>query len=193
MSVVDVAIDKIEAGASLVQVEFPPLITGEVDEDLARTVVTTIDRLLRRRAVVTEDGVEKPLIAEMIGVVCAHVSQVNAIRERLPSEAANILVETANRFQGLERPIMLVHHPLSGRADADEFHLDAGRLCVMLTRHKVACLIFTRGGIEEQLLRHPPSGERVFEMDRDPEYEGWKSTLFVARDLRDRGRIIRIQ
>jgi len=36
---------------------------------------------------------------------------------------------------------MFVQHPLSGRADATDFHLDAGRLCVLLSGHRVACWI----------------------------------------------------
>ena len=32
---------------------------------------------------------------------------------------------------------MLVYHPLSGHADADEFHFDANRLCVMISLHSV--------------------------------------------------------
>src|SRR5262249_19124754 len=45
----DIAIDRIRNGASIVQVELPPLIIGEVDEDLAQTVVTLIQRLIQRR------------------------------------------------------------------------------------------------------------------------------------------------
>jgi hypothetical protein len=42
--------------------------------------------------------------------VCAHRTQVAAVRDRLPPACAPLLVETANRFQGLERPVMLVYH-----------------------------------------------------------------------------------
>jgi hypothetical protein len=189
----DAAINLAESGASMVQLELPAAVTGEADDELADSIVATIDRLTRRRATVADDGVERPLTADMIGVVCAHVSQVNAVKERLPRSSAGVLVETANRFQGLERSVMLVHHPLSGRSDADEFHLDAGRLCVMLTRHRVACFVFARAGIEEQLSRHAPSGDRVLGIDEDPEFEGWKSNLLVARALRERGRILNIR
>jgi hypothetical protein len=62
--------------------------------------------------------------------------------------------------------------PLSGRADASEFHLDAGRPCVMLSRHRVACFVVTRGGLEDLLLRHAPAGERVLGVNEDREFEG---------------------
>src|SRR5262249_5734420 len=121
----------------------------------------------------------------MVGVVCAHVSQVNAVRERLPLELSEVLVETAERFQGLEREVMLVHHPLSGRQDCSGFRLNAGRLCVMLTRHRTACLVVARAGLEEQLRRYIPSGERVLGSARDDEYEGWRANLTILARLRE--------
>jgi hypothetical protein len=174
------------------QVELPALITGELDERLAETVVTLIVRLLQRSAEIYDGDTERHLEASMIGVVCAHVSQVNAVRERLPAEAADVLVETSDRFQGLERPVMLVYHPLSGRADANAFHLDAGRLCVMASRHRVVCFLITRAGIEDMLLRYAPSGDRVLGLDEDAEFNGWQAHLSIARRLRERNRVVRL-
>jgi hypothetical protein len=186
---VDRAIQLAESGASVVQVELPSLITGEVDEQLADAIVEMILRLLARGAS-TMDGVsERPLIPCMIGVACAHTSQVNAVRERLPANCGDVLVETAHRFQGLEREVMLVHHPLSGRADADTFHLDAGILCVMMSRHRVACFMFARSGIEELLSRHAPSGDRVLGSDKDEEFEGWLAHRSLLEGLRREKRI----
>lgn len=195
----DEVIDLAAGGASIVQLDLPTRITGEVDETLAETVVTLIQRLGTRGARVLDDHVpddgdgvphEQPLTPDMIGVVCAHVAQVNAVRERLPVALAGVFVETADRFQGLERPVTIVHHPLSGRADASAFHLDAGRLCVMLSRHRVACFVFARAGIEDMLLRHAPSGDRVLGLDADPEFEGWRAHLAVLARLRCEGRIV---
>ncbi|MGY4167693.1 hypothetical protein [Bradyrhizobium sp. USDA 4529] len=102
------------------------MVTGEVDAELADELVWTIRRVLERGARTRDDGSRKDVDADMIGVACAHVSQVNAVHERLGTDLSRVFVETANRFQGLERPLMFVHHPLSGRADATGFHLDAG-------------------------------------------------------------------
>lgn len=189
---VDGAVDLAGRGASLVQVELPALITGEVDEHLADTVVALITRLLQRRVEVRDGDTEQPLEASMIGVVCAHVSQVNAIRERLPMEFSDVLVETSDRFQGLERPVMVVHHPLSGRSDASVFHLDAGRLCVMVSRHRVVCFLVTRAGIEDLLLRYAPSGDRVLGLDEDAEFNGWRAHLTIVRRLRELERVVRL-
>jgi hypothetical protein len=187
----DRSLDAAEHGVSLAFVELPARITGEVDEDLAATIVTVIERLFERSARIREGSTARQVTASMIGVVCAHVSQVNAVRERLPQGLSDVLVETADRFQGLEREVTLIHHPLSGRADASEFHLDAGRLCVMLSRHRTACWIFGRAGIKNQLLRYAPSGDRILGVEEDPEYEGWRSHFQLISSLESQGRIFR--
>jgi hypothetical protein len=175
--------------SSIVMVELPAQITGEADGELAQELVASIARLLRRQAWISDDGQVLEVTPEHIGVVCAHVSQVNALRERLGPEMAGVFVETANRFQGIERPFMFVHHPLSGRADATAFHLDAGRLCVMLSRHRIGCWIFGRQGIGQQLVRFSPAGNRALGIDDDPEYRGWRAHLTLMAALTKAGRI----
>jgi len=179
----DAALDGVAAGASIVMVELPPQITGEADGELAQELVESIRRLLLRRAQMSDDGRISEVTPRDIGVVCAHVSQVNAVRERLGAGLADVFVETANRFQGIERPFMFVHHPLSGRGDATAFHLDAGRLCVMLSRHRIGCWIFGRQGITEQLTRFAPVGDRALGIDDDPEFKGWRAHLTLLAAL----------
>lgn len=185
----DAALDAVAAGSSIVMVELPAQITGEADGELARELVASIVRLLRRRAWMSDDGQVLEVTPDKIGVVCAHVSQVNAVRERLGPEMAGVFVETANRFQGIERRFMFVHHPLSGRADATAFHLDAGRLCVMLSRHRIGCWVFGRQGIGQQLMRFAPAGDRALGIDDDPEYRGWRAHLTLMAALARAGRV----
>jgi hypothetical protein len=191
-SSLDGAIDMTVNGASLVQVELPEAVVGEVDEQIADTIVRLIGRLARRHGMLIDGGTQRPFGATDVGVVCAHVAQVNAVRERLPRGFEDAFVETADRFQGLERPVMLVYHPLSGRSDADEFHLDAGRLCVALSRHRVACFVVARAGIEDMLLRYAPSGARILGIKGDREYEGWRAQIQIARAMRERSRVVRL-
>lgn len=179
----DAALDAVSAGASIVMVELPAQITGEADGELAQELVASIQRLLMRRAWMSDDGTVSEVRPEHIGVVCAHVSQVNAVRERLGPALSGVFVETANRYQGIERPFMFVHHPLSGRADATAFHLEAGRLCVMLSRHRIGCWVFGRQGIGEQLMRFAPAGNRALGIDEDPEYRGWQAHLTLMAAL----------
>ena len=188
----DRAINLAQQGASIVQIELAPLMTGENDEEIADAIVALVERLLGRRVQFTDDsGGPVPLTSSMVGVVCAHVSQVGAVVKRLPA-GWEVLVETADRFQGLERPVMLVHHPLSGRIDADTFHTDAGRLCVMLSRHRVACFVVTRGGLDGVLLRNPPAGDRILGIEDDRAYAGWLAHLRLVQALQQRGRIVAV-
>jgi hypothetical protein len=186
---IDATLDAAARGASITFLQLPACVVGEADEQLAALLVRGIRRLLERRAVVTNDAAPQQLTPEMIGVTCAHVSQVGAIRELLGRELAGVLVETANRFQGLERPVMFVYHPLSGRSDANAFHLDAGRLCVMLSRHRIACFVFGRDGIRRQLLRYAPVGDRALRIPGDPEFRGWRAHLHLMEALTRAGRI----
>ncbi len=185
----DAALDLAARGASVSMVELPAKITGEVDEEVADAVVRMVERLIARRASIVDDGGTRNVDPSMIGIVCAHVSQVNAIRERLPAHLSDVLVETSDRFQGLERHLMFVHHPLSGRADASAFHLEAGRLCVMMSRHRVACWLVGRAGISDRLLRYAPSGDRTLGIDEDAEFEGWRAHLSILRMLAGERRV----
>jgi hypothetical protein len=190
---IDKPLDAAARGASMSFIELPACIVGEADEQLASVLVGAVRRLLERRALVANDGEPQPISAEMIGITCAHVSQVSAIRELMGRELDGVLVETANRFQGLERPIMFVYHPLSGRADANAFHLDAGRLCVMVSRHRVACFVLGREGITRQLLRYAPVGDRALRIAGDSEFRGWQAHLHLMEALTRAGRIYPIR
>lgn len=186
---IDTPLDAVANGQTLVMVELPALMAGEVDLELADEMVWTINRVLTRGARFQDENGVHAVTPSMIGVSCARVAQVNAIRERLGPALSDVFVETANRFQGLERPLMFVQHPLSGRADATEFHLDSGRLCVLLSRHRVACWIFGREGITRQLQRYAPVGDRSLGISDDPEFAGWRANMELMRALAQRGRI----
>jgi AAA domain-containing protein len=174
-------------------VELPAMLAGEVDPDLAEELIRTLNRVLVRGATILDDsGRPVPVTPKMIGVACAQVAQVNAIRERLGPDLAGVFVETANRFQGLERPPMFVQHPLSGRADATNFHLDAGRLCVMLSRHRVGCWIFARKGISRMLRKYAPRGDRSLGISDDPEFRGWRANMQLMQALEQGRRIFRV-
>ena len=96
------------------------------------------------------------MAAERIAIGTAHRDQAQAIRARLgPLAGAGVVVDTANRLQGREYDLVIVLHPLSGRRDATAFHLEAGRLCVLTSRHRHACIVVARAGIAELLDAHP--------------------------------------
>jgi hypothetical protein len=187
----DHTLDQIARGASLVMAELPAQTTGVTDAELADAIVGMVERLFERETWVrTGNGAERRLEPRDVGIVCAHVAQVNAVTEQLPERFAyHILVETADRFQGLERPVMFAHHPLSGRLDPQTFHLEAGRLCVMLSRHSVACVVVGRAGIEARLDQLPALKGRVLGRD-DMGHRGYRAHGELLRGLREDGRTL---
>ncbi|MGS2616338.1 AAA family ATPase [Micromonospora sp. LZ34] len=114
-------------------------------------------RLLERGAVAVSEHrpAGTPVTADRIAIGGAHRDQAAAIRARLGAAGAGITVDTANRLQGREYDVTIVLHPLSGRRDATAFHLESGRLCVLASRHRHACIVVARDGIGELLDAHP--------------------------------------
>ena len=52
--------------------------------------------------------------------------------------------------------------------------LEAGRLCVLLSRHRQACVVVTRAGIRRQLDIHPCT-DPVWIGERLPTVDGWSA------------------
>ncbi len=86
----------------------------------------------------------------------AHRDQAAAVRAALTElGVTDVTVDTANRLQGREFDVTVVLHPLSGRPDATAFHLETGRLCVLASRHRHACIVICRAGVTDLLDDHP--------------------------------------
>ena len=82
------------------------------------------------------------LTAQDIAVVVPHVAQAGAVRALL-ADMPDVLVGTVNALQGLERPAVVALHPMAGYRSAESFALDAGRMCVTLSRHRAHLTILT--------------------------------------------------
>ncbi|HET9516257.1 MAG TPA: AAA domain-containing protein, partial [Actinoplanes sp.] len=135
--------------------ELPPRFTVRTDAEAAAACAALAARALARGALATSEAGTAVLTADRIAIGAAHRDQVAAIRSLLPAAAAGVTVDTANRLQGREYDLTVVLHPLSGRRDATAFHLESGRLCVLTSRHRHACVIVARAGIAELLDAHP--------------------------------------
>ncbi len=126
-----------------------------------RACAALAGRLLQRGAEVWSERSPDPVpvTADRIAIGVAHRDQAAAVRSAMSSLGvpglADVVVDTANRLQGREFDVTIVLHPLSGRRDATTFHLEAGRLCVLLSRHRHACIVVARAGIPELLDAHP--------------------------------------
>ncbi len=138
--------------------ELPARHTVRTDGEAVVACAALAERILQRGAVSyserAPDG--EPVTAGRIAIGTAHRDQAQAIRSQLgPLSSAGVTVDTANRLQGREFDVTIVLHPLSGRVDATAFHLEAGRLCVLASRHRHACIVVARAGIPELLDAHP--------------------------------------
>jgi len=135
--------------------ELPARFTVRTDAEAAAACALLASRALERDAVTVSESGTGRLTADRIAIGAAHRDQVAAIRSFLPPSAAGVTVDTANRLQGREYDLTIVLHPLSGRQDATAFHLESGRLCVLTSRHRHACVVVARAGIAELLDAHP--------------------------------------
>jgi hypothetical protein len=120
---------------------------------------------------------------ERVAIGVSHNDQKDILRSCLDEMGhRNVVVETANKLQGLEFDMVIAWHPLAGLPDADEFHLDPGRLCVLLTRHRHACVVVGRMSDRRLLDEIPPSTRAYIGWDPDPVYQGWQihEAVFAA-------------
>ncbi|MFI0779277.1 AAA domain-containing protein [Streptomyces sp. NPDC021212] len=182
----DKAIEK-AARTGWALLELPARITHQLDAEAFHAVLGVAERLLVRGAITT---CEKNLQGHVlrpgdIAIGTAHRSQVHHIRALLARQYPQlhgITVDTANRLQGCEFSVTIVLHPLSGRGDASAFHLEAGRLCALTSRHRHACIVVARAGIAELLDAHP-SNELVRPGAASKIPDGWEANHAVLAHL----------
>ncbi|MGW3400712.1 AAA family ATPase [Streptomyces zhihengii] len=145
-----------EAGWGLL--ELPARHTPRTDPEAVGAVARVVRRLLDRGGVTHSElsADPAPLTAGRIAVGTAHRDQAAAVRAALAGlGVTDVTVDTANRLQGREYDVTVILHPLSGRPDATAFHLETGRLCVLGSRHRHACIVVCREGVAELLDEHP--------------------------------------
>ncbi|MFD0368717.1 AAA domain-containing protein [Streptomyces sp. NPDC059071] len=138
--------------------ELPARHTPRTDPEAVHAVALVVRRLLDRGGAATSErsAAPVPLTADRIAVGTAHRDQAAAVRAALTElGVTGVTVDTANRLQGREYDVTVVLHPLSGRPDATAFHLETGRLCVLASRHRHACVVVCRAGVTELLDEHP--------------------------------------
>ncbi|RBO85282.1 AAA domain-containing protein [Nocardia puris] len=168
--------------------ELPRRHVPRTDGETIQAAANLAARVLDRGAVATcehhPDGRE--LSATDIAIGVAHRDQADLVRLALNRtgnpHAAEVAVNTANRLQGREFELTIVVHPLSGRRDATAFHLEAGRLCVLTSRHRQACIVVAREGIVDLLDSHP-SAEPVHLGVPAKFPDGWEANQVIMTKL----------
>jgi hypothetical protein len=121
---------------------------------------------------------------ERVAVGVSHRDQRDLVLGLLQSRGLErVTVDTANGLQGLEFDVTVIWHPLTGQFEADSFHLDPGRMCVLLSRHRQACIVVGRASDEDLLRYQPPLTERWIGFDVDPMTDGWEAHSEVLKAL----------
>ncbi|MFJ7152755.1 AAA domain-containing protein [Streptomyces sp. NPDC100445] len=172
--------------------ELPARHTPRTDPEAVRAVAAVVRRLLDRGGAAVSESPPSPrpagadatpLTADRVAVGTAHRDQAAAVRAALADlGVTDVTVDTANRLQGREYDVTVVLHPLSGRPDATAFHLETGRLCVLASRHRHACVVVCRAGVSD-LLDDYPSTEPVQLGTLVKFPDGWEANHAVLAHL----------
>ena len=161
-----------------------PVLTA--DPATAVIIRELVHRLLARSAQVTCENRAgfTALLPSDIAVGVSHNDQKDLLRALLDSYGLHgVRVDTANRLQGLTFEVVVAWHPLAGATVTDAFHLDPGRLCVLLTRHRQACIVVGRDSDRALLEGIPPATPGYLGWDPDPVLDGWDAHEGVFRLL----------
>jgi hypothetical protein len=175
------------AHAGWAHFELPPAPVLQADPETIELLVALVTRLLQRGPTVRCERMRErtPLDPGRVAVGVSHNDQKDLLRVALGDAGlGQVVVETANKLQGLEYDVLFAWHPLAGLAEADGFHLDPGRLCVLLTRHRHACVVVGRAADRALLEGVPPATRAYLGFDPDPVLDGWGAheAVFAALD-----------
>jgi hypothetical protein len=151
---VDGVIAAIERGASIVQVILPPAPPRFVDFDpeIPQVAARIVNRF-RRRGVAFSDG---RLVSDGdFGCIDSNVASGESLRQSLRAVGRGaVAVDTPERWQGLQCPIVVAKHPLTEMHAGVQFSFAPGRWCVSLSRHTHACIVVARANVGERLDRY---------------------------------------
>jgi hypothetical protein len=155
--------------------------------ELANTAAGVVAAALHSMVVVDDKGDSHPLTPKDVGVVCAHVANVTSVQAALGPDYRDVWVDTAERWQGAERELIVVWDPMAGKVDLSDFTKDAGRMCVMLSRHRAGCVLLTQDSTKDLLAFASAGTDRILSADiEDPAYRAWKAQTTLRDALADR-------
>jgi AAA domain len=136
----------------------PPI---EVDHHIALAAAKVVGDLLTGGAILRVGEKMRALAPSHIGITSSHRVMNSALAAAIGPLVNEIRIDTPERWQGLERPVMIAVHPLSGVSQPSAFDLETGRLCVMASRHQVAFILLTRDHVGETLRNYVPSADQA--------------------------------
>jgi hypothetical protein len=157
--------------------ELPATQTLVCDPDTAQAIIDTVAHLRSRAPRLTCERHPKgtELLAPRIAIGVSHNDQKSMLKALVQRAGfGDIVVDTANKLQGREFDLCICWHPMAGLHEADEFHLESGRMCVMCTRHRHACIVVGRAGDRELVDGLPPSTPAWPGNETDHILQGWE-------------------
>jgi hypothetical protein len=166
--------------------ELPAACVLSADPETVNVLVRMVQRLFERGAVAMCERRTRPepLGGGDVAIAVSHNDQKDLLRAALQAAGhPDVVVDTANKLQGLTFEVVFVWHPLAGLAEGDDFHLDPGRLCVMLTRHRQACIVVGRAGDRALVEGIPPATPSFLGWDVKTSLDGWYAHESVFRTL----------
>lgn len=168
----------------------------DVDDSVAAAAIQVALRTLERNsAFVAEDSPSAQrrlrLEPKHIGITATHRVMNARIAELLPAELRDVRVDTPERWQGLERELMIMIHPLSGVSDPSSFDLETGRLCVMASRHRGGLVVVSRDHVGESLEEVTPSADQAVGQP-DVNGRGHARHLGFWNGIEETGRVVEL-
>jgi hypothetical protein len=109
--------------------ELPARQTLVCDPETAQMIVDLIARLFRRtpRLICERNSKGTDITRERVAIGVSHNDQKAMVRGLLERAGlSGVVVDTANKLQGLEFDVSVCWHPMAGLDEADEFHLEFG-------------------------------------------------------------------
>jgi hypothetical protein len=190
---IDGAIERLRSG-SVAALTLPTPESGpplEEDVELAETAAGVARRIVERGATIVSEAGTRPLEPKDIGLTATHRVMNTRIADALGDLAGDVRVDTPERWQGLERQVMIAVHPLSGVVHPTAFDLSTGRLCVMASRHRVGLVIVTRDHLPTTLAEHLPIADQAVGLPDDAG-RGHAQNLAVWTQLAESGRVVAV-
>lgn len=172
-----------ETGWAHVELPAAPAVTA--DPEALQLIVELAKRLFEREPKVRCERSQRfrPLQPRDVAVAVSHNDQKSLLRLAISRAGLEVQVDTANKLQGMTFEVVIAWHPLAGMMEGDAFHLDPGRLCVMLTRHRHACVVVGRAGDRELVQGIPPATPAYVGWATNPALDGWFAHEAVFRAL----------
>jgi hypothetical protein len=164
---------------------------AQVDVELARAIHRIVRTLITSEVqiVLHPDSGPRKVEAKDIGISASHRAMNGAILKALGDSYPGVEVDTPERWQGLQKPIMIAVHPLSGVTDPSEFDLSTGRLCVMASRHQVGLIFVSRDHVGKTIEDVIPSATQS-PGEPDANGKGRRAHLEFWEMLRDNNRVV---